>query len=160
MMDLPFNYARVLYDEKISSKDLKKMRELLTGAPELSDALDNPLIRRSEKRSVIEKLFPKSVQSFVKVMSDNGDIACAPEMFEAYDELVRKQENTIEAVFTYVTEPDDAQIDRDYGKDRVDLKLECDPSIIGGFILTVGEKVYDQSIRTSMARMKRHFAER
>ena len=41
MMDLPFNYARVLYDEKISSKDLKKMRELLTGAPELSDALDN-----------------------------------------------------------------------------------------------------------------------
>lgn len=79
---------------------------------------------------MIEKLFPKSVQSFVKVMSDNGDIACAPEMFEAYDELVRKQENTIEAVFTYVTEPDDAQIEglkakiaRDYGKDRVDLKL-------------------------------------
>ena len=76
-MDLPFNYARVLYDEKISSKDLKKMRELLTGAPELSDALDNPLIRRSEKRSVIEKLFPKSVQSFVKVMSDNGAIFTA-----------------------------------------------------------------------------------
>lgn len=167
MIDLPFNYARVLYDEKISSKDLKKMRGLLTGAPELTDALDNPLIRRSEKRSVIEKLFPESVRSFVKVMSDNGDIACAPEMFEAYDELVRKQENTIEAVFTYVTEPDNAQVEalkakiaRDYGKDRVDLRLECDPSIIGGFILTVGEKVYDQSIRTSMARMKRHFAER
>ena len=35
-----------------------------------------------------------------------------------------------------------------------------DPSIIGGFVLSVGEQVYDQSLRTSMAKMKRHFAER
>ena len=101
------------------------------------------------------------------MMSDNDDVACAPEMFEAYDSLVRQSENAIEAVFTYVTKPDDAQIEglkakiaKDYGKERVELRLEHDPSIIGGFVLTVGEEVYDQSIRTSMAKMKRHFAER
>ena len=135
--------------------------------PELADALINPLIRKSEKRDVIEKLFPQSVWSFVKVMSDNDDIACSSEMFEAYDQLVREKENTIKAVFTYVTKPDDAQIKslkskiaKDYGKEKVELRLEEDPSIIGGFILTVGEEVFDQSIRTSMAKMKRHFAER
>lgn len=167
MMDLPFNYAKVLYDMKIAPKDLKSARELLTEAPELADALENPLIRKSEKRNVIEKLFPESVWNFVKVMSDNDDVACAPEMFEAYDSLVRQSENAIEAVFTYVTKPDDAQIEglkakiaKDYGKERVELRLEHDPSIIGGFVLTVGGEVYDQSIRTSMAKMKRHFAER
>lgn len=167
MIDLPFNYARVLYDGNIASEDLETTRGLLTGELELTDALENPLIRKSEKQRVIDRLFPESVRSFVKVMSDNDDIACAQEMFEAYDELVRRRENTIEAVFTYVTEPDDAQIEglkakiaKDYGKKHVDLRLEYDPSIIGGFILSVGENVYDQSIRTSMARMKRHFAER
>ena len=167
MIDLPLNYARVLYDMNIDPENLSTARSLLTESPELADALINPLIRKSEKRNVIEKLFPKSVWSFVKVMSDNDDIACSSEMFEAYDHLVREKENTIEAVFTYVTKPDDAQIEslkskiaKDYGKEKVELRLEEDPSIIGGFILTVGEEVFDQSIRTSMAKMKRHFAER
>ena len=100
-------------------------------------------------------------------MSDNGDVGCASEMFDAYDGIVREKENTVEAVFTYVTKPDDAQIEslkakiaRDWGKKSVKLRLQEDPAIIGGFILTVGEQVYDQSIRTSMAKMKRHFAER
>lgn len=72
-------------------------------------------------------------------------------MFEAYDSIVRERENTIEAVFTYVTKPDDAQVESlkakiaaDWGKAKVELRLQEDPSIIGGFVLSVGEQVYDQ----------------
>lgn len=167
MIDLPLNYARVLYDMNIDPESLNQARYLLTESPELAEALVNPLVRKSEKRNVIEKLFPESLWSFVKVMSDNDDTAYAAQMFEAYDNIVREKENTIEAVFTYVTKPDDAQVERlkakiaaDWGKTNVELRLQEDPSIIGGFILTVGEEVYDQSLRTSMAKMKRHFAER
>ena len=131
------------------------------------EALANPFVSRPNKHSVIEKLFPEAVWNFVKVMSDNDDTACAPQMFEAYDSIVRERENTIEAVFTYVTKPDDAQVESlkakiaaDWGKAKVELRLQEDPSIIGGFVLSVGEQVYDQSLRTSMAKMKRHFAER
>ena len=167
MIDLPLNYARVLYDMNIDPETLSTARSLLTESPELVEALVNPLVRRSEKRNIIEKLFPESLWNFLKVMSDNGDVGCASEMFDAYDGIVREKENTVEAVFTYVTKPDDAQIEslkakiaRDWGKKSVKLRLQEDPAIIGGFILTVGEQVYDQSIRTSMAKMKRHFAER
>lgn len=167
MIDLPLNYAKVLYDMNIDPENLSTARSLLTGSPELVEALVNPLVRRSEKRAVIEKLFPKPLWNFVKVMSDNGDIGCASEMFEEYDNIVREKENTVEAVFTYVTKPDEAQIKslkakiaKDWGKKSVKLRLQEDPAIIGGFILTVGEQVYDQSVRTSMAKMKRHFAER
>ena len=106
MIDLPLNYARVLYDMNIDPENLNKARSLLTESPELMEALVNPLIRKSEKRNVIEKIFPESLWSFVKVMSDNDDTACAPQMFEAYDSIVRERENTIEAVFTYVTKPE------------------------------------------------------
>lgn len=33
MIDLPFNYARVLYDGNIASEDLETTRGLLTGEP-------------------------------------------------------------------------------------------------------------------------------
>ena len=63
MIDLPLNYARVLYDMNIDPENLNKARSLLTESPELMEALVNPLIRKSEKRNVIEKIFPESLWS-------------------------------------------------------------------------------------------------
>lgn len=167
MNDLPANYAKVLFDVQIDPQQLQKTRELLTQSKELRQALENPLVRKGEKHRVIEKLFPQSIWNFLKVMSDNGDIACIEPMFEAYDVLVYKAQNAISAVFTYVTKPSDEQVRKlkemicvRYHKKYVDLKLEEDPALIGGFILSVGDSVLDKSFRTSMAKMKRHFTTR
>lgn len=167
MIDLPANYARVLFDMNIEAEQTEEMRALLMDSKELRDALSNPLVRKAEKRGIIDKLFPQSVRSFVKVMSDNDDMECIDEMFEAYDAMVREKNETVKAVFTYVTKPDDAQIEqlkkkiaKDYNKKNVILQLEQDESLIGGFVLAVGDTVLDQSVRTSMTKLQRHFAER
>jgi len=167
MIDLPVNYARVLFDMNVESEQIEQMRGLLVESADLRNALIHPLFRKNEKRNVIDKLFPQSVRSFVKVMSDNDDIDCAVEMFDAYDAMVREKANTVTATFTYVTEPDDAQIKqlkkkiaKDYNKKNVDLKLVQDPSLIGGFVLTVEGYVLDQSVKTSMTKLQRHFTER
>ncbi len=167
MTNIPLNYATVLYDMNIVPDDLNAARVLLTESPELADALVNPLISKSEKKNVIEKLFPESLWNFVSVMSENEAVQMSDEIFEVYDQIVREKNDTVKAVFTYVTMPDEAQIKglktklaRESGCSRVELSLVEDSSLIGGFILTVGEKVYDSSVRTSIAKMKRHFAER
>ena len=49
---------------------------------------------------------------------------------------------------------------RQYGKDGVELTLQEDPSLVGGFILAVGDSVLDKSIRTAILKMQRHFAVR
>lgn len=164
MIDLPANYARVLLERNIDSEAVNTSRKLLTELSELYDALINPLVRKSEKHSVIEALFPQPMWSFMKVMSDNGDIPCSTEMFDAYDAMVRKQQDTVKAVFTYVTKPDDAQIEqlkqkiaKDFHKKNVALQCIEDPSLIGGFVLTVGDFIFDQSVKTSMRKLKRHF---
>lgn len=166
MIDLPLNYAKVLFDMNVDTEQLKNARELL-GDKELLDALESPLVRKAEKRRVIDRLFPESIRNFVKVMSDNGDVSCAAEMFDAYDAMVRDRESTVVATFAYVTKPDDAQVNqlknriaKDYGKKHVSLQLVEDPSLIGGFVLTVGDSVLDQSVRTSMAKLKHHFSVR
>ena len=81
--------------------------------------------------------------------------------------MVREKNSTVKALFTYVTKPDDAQIEqlkkkiaKDYNKKNVVLELEQDKSLLGGFVLTVGDTVLDQSVKTSMTRLQRHFAER
>ena len=72
--------------------------------------------------------------NFVKVMSDNGDIVLAEDMFQTYDQLALDAKNVARATFTYVTKPDDAQVEklkklicRQYGKDGVELTLQEDP---------------------------------
>ncbi len=167
MIDLPVNYAKVLFEMDFGAEHVEAARRLLTESKELREALTNPLVRKSEKRSVIEKLFPQPMWNFFKVMSDNGDIDCAEEMFAAYDSLELAKRDTIRGVLTYVTKPDDAQIKRlkkkiakDYNKGNVVLELVEDPSLIGGFVLTIGDSVLDQSVKTSMKKLKRHFTER
>ena len=160
------NYAKVLMDMNIAAEDIDSMRALLNDEA-LYGALANPFVERQAKHSVIEKLFPAAVVNFVKVMSDNGDITLAGDMIEAYDQLVLDRGNVVRATFTYVTKPDDAQVEKlkklicsRYGKDGVELTLQEDTSLVGGFILAVGDSVLDKSIRTSILKMQRHFAVR
>ena len=153
------NYAKVLMDMNIAPEKVDDMRALLTNEM-VYEALANPFVSRPNKHSVIEKLFPEAVWNFVKVMSDNGDIVLAEDMFQTYDQLALDAKNVARATFTYVTKPDDALICRQYGKDGVELTLQEDPSLVGGFILAVGDSVLDKSIRTAILKMQRHFAVR
>ncbi len=160
------NYAKVLIDMDIAAEDIATMRALLADK-DLFEALCNPFVSQGSKHRVIEQLFPQPVRNFVKVMSDNGDIVHADDMIQAYDALVLERRNVVRATFAYVTKPDDAQVEklkalicRRYGKAGVELALKEDPSLVGGFVLTVGDSVLDKSIRSAIHKMQRHFAVR
>lgn len=167
MTELPENYARVLDDLNCGAEAVQTARMLLSESPELRQALESPMFRKSEKRAVIDRLFPEPVAGFVKVMSDNEDIDSAEQIFAAYDALQRQKQGTLRAVFTYVTEPGEEQIARlkekicrDYGAEGVELVLQQDETLLGGFILKVGDMVLDRSIRTEITRLKQHLSAR
>lgn len=160
------NYAKVLMDLRAADADVEMMRALLKNN-DLRTALENPFVDRRAKHRIITQLFPAALCDFVKVMSDNGDIVLADELLNAYDRLALERDNKVHAEFTYVTKPDDAQIEklkalicRQYGKSGVELTLKEDASLVGGFILAVGDSVLDKSIRTAIHKMQRHFAVR
>lgn len=167
MTNLPENYARVLFDMNIEPEHVLTARTLLKESEELKQALISPVVSKAEKRRIIDRLFPAEIKNFVKVMSDNGDVDIAEDMFGAYDALIRERDSVAYATFTYVTPPDEAQVEKlkakiakDHGKQNVELHLAQDPSLIGGFILTVEDLVLDRSVKTSISRLRRHFAER
>lgn len=158
------NYAKVLLEQNISKDSVAQMEDLLN-EPHVKDALSNPFIPRQSKHRVIDRLFPSEVRSFVKVLTDNGDVPLAEEMMQTYEQLAQERDGRICATLRYVTKPDDAQaeklkqyIGKKYGRKSVELKLEQDPSLVGGFVLIVGDQVLDKSLKTAILRMQRHFA--
>ena len=94
------------------------------------------------------------MKNFLKVTCKYQKIGSIYEILEAYGDYSRKQKGVLKAVLTYVTKPEEAQkekmedfLRREFGAKEVILTLREDKSLIGGFILSAGDKEFDWSLR-------------
>ena len=161
MKRISMTYGQVLFELGMKKKSLQKAQDMLHENKELLRALENPMITKKEKENVVDKLFSDDLKSFLKIVCDNDDIDCFDEAVEYYDELKRKTDKIIKAEFDYVTMPKDEQLERikqyllkQYQADEVDLTLKEDKDLIGGFMLKVGDHVYDNSLSGNMRKLQ------
>lgn len=155
-------YAAVLFQLNISSEDCEDFKTKLDGCPELYVALDNPTVTAAEKHRVIDKVFNRDIASFVRLLCDNGRISLYREIYASYKSLVNAQNGVLEADFICTSVPERAQLDRvsamlakKYNKKSVALDVKTDESLIGGFMLKVGDTEYDKSVRGALNDIKR-----
>ncbi len=134
---------------------------------ELVKALDNPIIMKQEKETVIDHIFEKDIQSFIKVLCLNQCIGIIDKIFEAYEKIVLDSKNIIKAKLSYVTRPDETELEqikdmlcRKYEKTGVILELEEDTSLIGGFVLSVDNVDYDKSIKGTIEELQKTLVRR
>lgn len=167
MKDTDKEYLKELVRLDISQTDADGTRKILEECGDVADTLANPLITHDEKRGIITKLFPESIQKFIITLVRNGDVERLVEILEEYDELLLDKHGSIKAVVRYVTPLTESQqadlkkfiIDK-FVKDDVALEYRYDPDIIGGFILNAGDVEYDKSYRTALRKMKDGFQEK
>lgn len=167
MKDTNKEYLKELVRLDISQTDADGTRKILEECGDVADTLANPLITHDEKRGIITKLFPESIQKFIITLVRNGDVERLAEILEEYDELLLDKHGSIKAVVRYVTPLTESQqadlkkfiIDK-FVKDDVALEYRYDPDIIGGFILNAGDVEYDKSYRTALRKMKDSFQEK
>ncbi len=167
MKDTDKEYLKKLVRLDISQTDADGTRKILEECGDVADTLANPLITHDEKRGIITKLFPESIQKFIITLVRNGDVERLAEILEEYDELLLDKHGSIKAVVRYVTPLTESQqadlkkfiIDK-FVKDDVALEYRYDPDIIGGFILNAGDVEYDKSYRTALRKMKDSFQEK
>lgn len=156
------NYAKVLYSLNISEESIVHTKELLTKQTELLDTLENPVIKDKEKNSVIDQLFHKEIAVFLKVLCENKAIGIFHDIFEAYEEIVLDSKNMLKAKLAYAEKPDDAAIEQikrmlcdKYKKTDVILEQEQDATLIGGYVLYVGDMEYNKSIKGTLSEMQK-----
>ncbi|WP_294410050.1 F0F1 ATP synthase subunit alpha [uncultured Ruminococcus sp.] len=161
MRDTDRELLKELVRLDVSQTDCSETRRVLETCPDVADTLANPLVTHDEKRGIISKLFPESVQKFMINTVRSGAVANIDEILDEYEDMLLDKQGSIKAVVRYVTPLTEAQqadlrkfIMEKFVKEDVDIEYKHDPDIIGGFILNAGDLEYDKSYRTSLRLMK------
>ncbi|BBF42632.1 ATP synthase delta chain [Lachnospiraceae bacterium KM106-2] len=166
MTETSVNYGKVLFSLHLNDETITKSKELLQ-SKELVEALSNPAVRRREKEAVIAKLFPEEIRSYINVVCLNECMDLFDDIFAAYEEIKLEAENTLKATFTYVYKPDDEELNAikqmlmtKYKKQDVKFELKEDASLLGGFVLKVGDMEYDKSIKGTLELLQKNLVRR
>ena len=155
------NYGQVLYERKVPAQMVEDARKAFEEVPQLKQVLASPVIPKSKKHRVIDRIFPRELRSFFKVLVDHGDMDMVEAVFRAYHTYACEQEGILQAELSYVTDPTEEQLEkirqtlcRKYGKKAVELSLKKDPALIGGFIIRVGGLETDWSMRGRLKQLE------
>jgi len=166
-------YARAVLDfavEKKSAdkveKDMRLMLATLIENEELQQVLSNPVVKSDVKKSALQNIF-KSVNEISKRLLDtlasNKRIAMLGAVAEKYIVLYEKMKGEAVARVTSAVPLTEAlekkilvQVEQLTGN-KVTLENKIDESIVGGFILRVGDMQYDASLANKLNTLKREF---
>ena len=167
MMQAAINYGQVLYELSIPETVIEEAALALKTVPELKCALNSPVVAKSSKHRVIDRVFPAEIRSFLKVLVDRRDIGLADEVFEAWRSRVCEQNGILEASMYYVTQPEEEQLReikqtlmKKYRKNDIRLRLIEDPGLIGGFIIRVGDVETDWSLKGRLRQLEQKIMRR
>ncbi|WP_333646870.1 ATP synthase F1 subunit delta [Lacrimispora sp.] len=154
MTQAAINYGQVLYELSIPEETVEETALILRTVPQLKEALCSPVVGKNSRRRIIDRVFPAEIRNFLKVLADHQSMDLAEDIFKAWQASVCEQKGILEASLFYVTEPEEEQLReikamlcKKYGKKDVRLSLVQDLSLIGGFILRVGDVETDWSLK-------------
>ena len=161
MRDTDRELLKELVRLDVSQTDCTDTRKVLETCPDVADTLANPLVTHDEKRGIISKLFPESIQKFMLNTVRSNAVGHIGEILDEYEDILLDKQGSIKAVVRYVTPLTESQqadlrqfIMDKFVKEDVDIEYKHAPDIIGGFILNAGDLEYDKSYRTSLRLMK------
>jgi len=169
-------YAKALIDLAEEQKALEAVKadmelflNTVKGSSELEAVLANPIISHSKKVNILADVFGSKVSkvtlAFLNIMVNKGRgevlYTTASEFIGLYD-----IKNHITNAKVVTASPLSAENKKKMLDDvqkaiggTVKLTDKVDPSLIGGFVLTVGDRQVDTSIANSLKRMKKDFAQ-
>lgn len=160
-------YAEVLVELNLPKEAIEKAREIFSEAPLIADILENPTIRQDKKEKVIDKVFPQEIRNFLKVVCRYRKIELIEEIFDAYDIRMDEEEQIIRAVLFCTVFPSENQkkgmeafLCRKYGAKQAYIDIKKEDSLIGGFILRVGNDEYDRSTKGRLERLEERLTRR
>ena len=155
------SYIDLLLSSNVSANDIDKARAVIKATDEVADIIDNPAVPLSEKEAAVNELFPPSIRETVLKMGENRELTSFDGVADAYLKELDRQSNIARAVIKCVTEPDENQLDglkkfilKETGAGDVNLEIVKDESLIGGFIIDLGDKQFDRSLKSRLRTIK------
>lgn len=166
-------YAKAILDLAVDNKaadtlekDMQSILATISGSNELREMLASPVIKGSAKKEALLAIFKGShsiTEGTISMLVDNKRIGMLNEVALKYIILNEKLKGQdVAYVTTAVPLTPDlekkvlAQVAKLTGN-KVSIENKIDESIIGGFVLRVGDLQYDASISNKLSNLKREF---
>ena len=151
--------------EAINS-DMVLIYKTIQDNPELDEAIKNAVVKSEDKKAILSKVFPNvnaMVQELFKVLDANKRLDLIGAVANKYTELFDIQNGKESATVTTavpITEEVEAKVlakIKELTNKAVTVKNIVDESILGGFILRVGDIQYNGSIANKLNTLKSEF---
>jgi F-type H+-transporting ATPase subunit delta len=165
-------YSKSVFDLAIELKqvdrvyqDMLQIEQVCLQNPSLVRLLKNPIIRYDSKLKVLTRVFHKHVSEltlkFFGLLCRKNRADVLPDVSKVFVDLYNEHKGIVRAdVSSAVTLSPDIQqefediVARATGK-KVDLKNKVDPSLIGGYVLKIGDKMINDSIKHKLYKLRR-----
>ncbi len=151
----------------IVNNDLLLINKTISENQDLEMMLKNPIIKSSTKKTAIAQIFDKKINAITKdlinLLIENKRLSLlqvvATEYFTIYDDLkgIEVAQVTSAVPLTKDLEKKILMKVKQMSGKKVTLKNIIDPSIIGGFILRVGDKQFDSSVSNKLNSLLANF---
>jgi F-type H+-transporting ATPase subunit delta len=144
--------------------DLTSLSATLTESPDLKRLLANPLVNSQTKKNVITSIFNEKIDAktlrFLLVLCDRGRISYLDSILAKATELAYKAASIemvkVVTATTFTSAQQEALISKlkkMTGAEQIKLESEVNSDLIGGFIVQIGSKVIDTSIRGQLRQL-------
>ena len=164
MKDAAKIYGEALYElarsEELDGQLLPQLRgaaELLTGAPEYQYILSSPAISKAERTGLLDQAFSRQVHpyvlNFLKILCERGALHEFEGCVSAFTALYNQAHGIVEASVTTGVPLEEEQRTRLIDKlsamtgKRIVLSEKVDPGVVGGVLLEMNGKRYDNTLR-------------
>lgn len=162
-------YAKALFDDaqakgilEAVNNDMKLINQAIEDSKELKVFLKNPIIRSTQKIAVLKKVFEEKISadsfSLILLLIEKGREAYTKDVALFFNRIYNDFHEILEVTITTALPLDKATeesikqvIYSKVGEKNLIVKSVIDTKIIGGFLVDLGNKVYDASVRNKLS---------
>lgn len=138
--------------------------DVLNKLPNFEALLCSPRVSHEEKERILDRGFAgkmsATVLNFLKVVSRHNRLDCLRAIVRAVHQLLDQIRGRLEVLITTavpmpfdVMSSVESRLATTLGK-AISLTSRVDPTIVGGFVIRIGDTVYDGSVHNRLNRMR------
>lgn len=158
-------YAGAFYDaaneagkQELCRDELVTLDQIFRSEPDLTGFLSNPQKTLTKKSEAIQGIFSGTLDpltlNFLLLLLGKGRLDQLSSIVRDYQSRMDRDENVIHIHITTAMEADPEQVQKIcdkfqalYHASRVKVDTSVDPELIGGAVITVGDTMYDESLK-------------
>lgn len=165
-------YAKSLLDLSLENNildkvnnDMVQLSEICAESKDFASLLKNPVINAEKKAEVFDAIFKGKIEdlslNFIQLVNKNSRESILALVAKSFNDLYKAHNNILDVELVSAVSLEDAtkskildKIKAENNGAQINLIEKIDESVLGGFIIKIGDKQLDASVASQLSNLK------